>query len=135
MAHGACRIINLVIGDKDFLRQAVYIFKSLKFSVVCFFFRNTLCNLYKIVFIAGTSQKINLSSGIVIYPDVIFHIKQFMVYDIFQIVRQVETVIRAAEGIESYVGVVNLGVKVQQLFGLGRVLSDGFDDIRLFQIT
>ena len=97
MTHSACRVVDIVIGYQDLLGQIVNIFKCRKFSCVRLIICHTVCDLNEIVFITALGKKIDLFSAIVIYLDVIAHIDQFKIDNVFQIVRKIKTIIKTAE--------------------------------------
>jgi hypothetical protein len=65
-----------------------------------------VCDLNVVLLISLGCQKVDLSAFIIIYVELISHIKQLIVYDVFKIMRQVETVIHTTQRIEADVGVI-----------------------------
>lgn len=97
MTHRACGIVNIIIGYQNLLGQIVNIFKGSKFPCVCFVIRYAVGGLNEIFFIIMRGQKINFFSVMIIYLNIVSHIDQFKINNVFQIVCKVKTVVRAAE--------------------------------------
>ena len=110
MPYGAGRVIHVVVRDKDFLAQSVDISERPEFTVIRPFLGYAIRHLHVILQVAFTRQEVDLFAVVVENVKLVAHIDQLVVYDIFEVMRKVEAVIRATQGIEANVFVIHLGV-------------------------
>ena len=106
MPYRARRIIDIVVRNNDFLRKIVYILERAEFPLIRFLFGYAVRNLHVILLRVFARQKIDFFAVVFVYVYFVTHINQFVIDDIFKVVRNIVTVVHTAYRVETNVHVV-----------------------------